>query len=208
MPRPTLERVVGAYGKLGYRIFDGLDPQGNFRDLDLNIFGVRSKSEKPDRFDDWIGAFWREQAEGAWIFHTWPATTDPGLFYLRQPQNIAGTAVLVEGQYRGSHRIGLHKGKYVALVQNAPVKVYRDRDRDDVIDVVPDSIQVGQFGINIHRASAFQASTVVANWSAGCQVFSDPGNFALFMDICTASAGIWSPTFSYTLLTEKQLNAR
>ena len=32
-------------------------------------------------------------------------------------------AILKEGQYRGSHKIGLHQGKYEALRQKKPLKV-------------------------------------------------------------------------------------
>lgn len=205
MRKPTLTQISGAFDRLGYRMFDGVDPQGNRRDLDLNIFGVRSSSKRPDSFDDWIGVFWFDTGKGDWQYHVWPATTDPGLYWLKQPEVVAGTAVLVEGQYRSSHRIGLHKGSYVALVQNMPVRVYRDGNLDDIIDEVPELIQVGNFGINIHRASKFSTSTTVGMWSAGCQVLADPGDFALLMDICQEAAKIWMPVFSYSLFSEAQL---
>jgi len=200
MDKPSCQWVLAQMERKGYRIFDGVGPAGERRDLDLNLFGVRSASQQANRFDDWVGVFWHDPARNDWQFHVWAATTDPGTYWLKNPMSVAGTAVLVPGQYRSSHTIGQHQGKYTALVQNTPLSVYRDGDRDDVVDMSTDSIQVGRFGINIHRASAFQTSTQVDKWSAGCQVLANPGDFALLMDICTASAELWGPTFTYTLL--------
>ena len=42
-----------------------------------------------------------------------------------------GCAVLKPGQYRGSHKLRLHGGKYLALGQKKPVTVYRDNNRND-----------------------------------------------------------------------------
>ena len=182
MSRPTLAQIKKAYRRMNYRMFDGNDPTGSQRDLDLNIFGVRSVNAEANAFDDWIGVFWAQLGKSTWQHRIWPATTDPGRFYLLNPLNVAGTAILSEGQYRGSHSIGLHRSQYMALVQTSAVTVYRDRNLDDAIDIVPDQTQTGLFGINIHRANAYTASTQVDRWSAGCQVFSDPAHFAEFMD--------------------------
>ena len=65
-----------------------------------------------------------------------------------------GTAVLKPGQYRGSHKIRLHGGKYTALGQKKNVTVYRDRNKDDKYDLNESTCDTGLFGINIHRATA------------------------------------------------------
>jgi hypothetical protein len=44
--------------------------------------------------------------------------------------NPKGAAILVPGQYCGSHAIGLHQGKYRALRQVKPLPVYRDSNKD------------------------------------------------------------------------------
>ena len=44
--------------------------------------------------------------------------------------NRSGVAILKPGQYRSSHKLRLHAGKYLALGQQKPVKVYRDSNRD------------------------------------------------------------------------------
>lgn len=206
MEKPRLEQVKEAMNRLNYKIFDGIDSRGAKRNYDLNIFGVRSANIRAGKFDDWLGVFWMNWDKNKWEYYVWKATTDPGIYYLKNPMNVRGTAILVEGQYRSSHRIGLHKNKYTALVQAGTVRVYRDSNKDDILDMDPDSIQQGAFDINIHRANAYKASSSVDKWSAGCQVIADPGNFAKLMDICSEAAEMWGLYFSYTLLTEEQLS--
>jgi hypothetical protein len=134
-----------------------------------------------------------------------PQRIDNVDYYLDQPLNVSGTAIMVEGQYPSSYEIGLHKGKYEALVQCKPIKAYRDNDRDEILDMMPDTVQKGLFGLNIHRASADWRSIRVGKWSAGCQVVADPRDFARLMDICRLAEEVWGPTFSYTLLLQEQL---
>lgn len=202
---PTLARVTGAMKALGYTIYDGIDRAGRKRNYDLNLFGVRTASVTAGAFDDWLGLFWMNWDTDGWEYHIFRATTDPGTFHLKSPLNVSGTAIMVDGQYLSGYRLGLHKGKYEALVQCRPIKVYRDNDRDDVLDMMPDTIQTGLYGLNIHRASADHRSTQVGKWSAGCQVVADPRDFARLMDICRLAEDVWGPTFSYTLLLEEQL---
>jgi putative heme degradation protein len=116
-------------------------------------------------------------------------------------KNSAGVARLVEGQYRGSHTLGLHQGKYEALRQQKPVKVYRDKNKDMNFD--EDVIQEGIFGINIHKAGA--DSTYVENWSEGCQVFKKSADFEEFMSICRKAAAIHGKSFTYTLINSKEI---
>ena len=108
--------------------------------------------------------------------------------------NVAGTAIMKEGQYRGAYKIGKHRGKYDALVQTGGrVTVWRDNNRDSTLDMADPS--EGYFGINIHKAGAFSAN--VDKWSAGCQVFANTDDFNEFMSICRKQP--W-PKFSYTLI--------
>lgn len=111
--------------------------------------------------------------------------------------NSAGTAILMPGQYRGSHKLGLHRGKYEALVQKHPVRVYRDSNKDNKYDMNPAKAQTGLFGINIHKAG--QNSTWVDNWSAGCQVFKKSNDFADFISIVKKAIKIHGNSFTYTL---------
>ena len=75
------------------------------------------------------------------------------------PMNSKGCAILVPGQYRGSHKLRLHQGRYLALGQQRSVKVYRDRDKDGHYDFDESTIDEGLFGINIHRATKYVGKT-------------------------------------------------
>jgi hypothetical protein len=189
----TREQVQNAVKAKGYVWFEDANNKG----FDLNIVGVRNSAtgqKVTNVFDDHITVSYKEN--GVEKFHIWPATTDPGKKGVMEYHNAAGVARLVEGQYRGSHTLGLHQGKYEALKQQKPVKVYRDANRDMVFE--ENKIQEGIFGINIHKAGA--DSTYVENWSEGCQVFKKAADFEAFMAICRKAAAIHGKSFTYTLI--------
>ena len=89
----------------GYRVFT--------RPFELNIIGIRSQNLVPNTFNDRITVVYKDDV-GQWQFQSFPATTDPGTFWLKNPLNPQGTAVLKAGQYLNSHVIGLHRSKYLA----------------------------------------------------------------------------------------------
>ena len=141
-------------------------------DYNLNIIGVRSKSIESNKFDDTMYIVFKQN--DTWIQFKFPITTDPGLYYLNNPMGVNGTAIVCEGQYRGIYKLGLHRGSYEALVQTGgKIKIYRDRNKDEILDHEPTSLIDGYFGINIHRASTRTNSNNVDKWSAGCQVFQN-----------------------------------
>ena len=122
--------------------------------------------------------------------------------------NKDGVAILVPGQYRGSHTIGLHQGKYEALRQQKPVKVYRDNNEDGKYDMIEENVKEGIFGINIHKAgSRVAGSTQIDKWSAGCQVFAKESDFNQFMEICNKAKDVWGNSFTYTLIESKDIVA-
>jgi hypothetical protein len=187
----TREQIEAAVKAKNYAWFEGA------KDFDVNIVGVRNSAtgdKVTNLFDDHLTISYK--VGGEWKFHCWPATTDPGTKGVMQYGNKAGVARLVEGQYRGSHIIRLHGGKYEALGQNKPVKVYRDPNKDMKYDET--KIAEGVFGINIHKAGA--DSTYVENWSEGCQVFKRAKDFEEFMVICRKARDIHGNSFTYTLL--------
>jgi len=190
----TREQVEAAVKAKGYVWFDG------DKDFDVNIVGIRNSSTGKtvtNKFDDWMTISYKEG--GQWKFHIWPCTTDPGTKAVREFHNPNGVARLVPNQYRGSHTIRLHQGKYEALGQAKPVTVWRDRNRDMSFDEV--TTDTGLFGINIHRSNPKTESEFVENWSEGCQVFKRVKDFNLFMDICRKARDIHSNSFTYTLIT-------
>ena len=42
-------------------------------------------------------------------------------------------------------------------------------------------------------------------YSAGCQVFADPKDFAKFIELCKKQSTLYGNSFTYTLLDEKDL---
>jgi len=182
-----LEEIVDR----GHPVFDG--------QYDLNIFGIRKQDGRPNEFDDLIGCAYRNMHE--WRVHYWEATTDPGQYWLENPSNIKGTAILCPGHYPGIWEIDLHQNRYEALCQRSgPVKVWRDVDRDREFDFGGDT-DTGFFGINLHKAG--KSSGQVGRWSAGCQVLRNQSDFKTLMKLANLQiATIGAKTFSYTLLEE------
>lgn len=174
-------------------------------DYNLNIIGIRNKSRVANTFNDKMCLFYK--VDGEWVTKVYPCTTDPGTYYLKQPMTKLGTAIIVPYQYRGLYKIGLHKGKYEALCQQTGVKVavYRDNNKDNILDYDPRTIETGIFGTNIHRATLNGTSIEVNNWSAGCQVIANIDNFNEFMNICRKSAKIYGNKFTYTLFDQRQI---
>lgn len=171
-------------------------------DYNLNIVGIRNAStgqRVTNLFDDALTITYK--VADTWVHRQWDITTDPGKKGVIEFQNPLGVARLVEGQYRGAWQIGLHKGKYEALRQIKPVKVYRDKNKD--LNYDENRITEGLYGINIHKAGT--SSTYVENWSEGCQVFKRADAFDEFMRICKKSAEIYGNKFTYTLLESSDI---
>lgn len=167
----------------------------------LNIIGVRSKDSKEsvNVFNDTLVLIYT--AEDGKHIEVFPITTDPGLYYLKNNLSIKGCAILKEGQVRGGWQIGLHQGKYKALVQKKPVTVYRDSNKDSKLDFVNE--ETGMFGINIHKSG--ESSTQVDRWSAGCQVFARVKDFNKFMNLVQKGNNKYGNSFTYTLINETDL---
>lgn len=161
-------------------------------EFNLNIIGVRNSAtgnKVTNAFDDKLIVAYKQG--GGWVIKEYPITTDNG----------GGTARLVANQYRGSHAIGLHQGKYEALKQCAPVTVYRDYLKDGIYQ--QDKTETGVFGINIHKAGV--DSTRVDDWSHGCQVFKKVADFNEFMLLAKKAATLHGNRFTYTLIESKDL---
>lgn len=193
-----LDQIKKAVQSKGYKWFTG-------KNYDVNIVGVRNSetgAEVTNRFDDCITVSYLNE-KGQEIYFEFPATTDPGKHWVENIMRESGVAILKEGQYRGSHKIGLHQGKYEALRQKAPVKVYRDNDRDQEFDLIEENVEKGIYGINIHKAG--KNSTQIDRWSAGCQVIASSADFELFMDIMYEAKKYWGNSFTYTLINSNDI---
>lgn len=123
-------------------------------------------------------------------------------------EGIPGAAVLIPGQYLNTFCRGLHK-TYSALVQRNEVRLWRyttsegatkghyllkddncverfDSEEKDA-KICQRKVFIGKnFGINIHKSGAREeGSTIVNNWSHGCQVFSKETDFNKVMQVVT-----------------------
>lgn len=169
------------------------------RPYELNIVGVRTRSTVPNRFDDEIHVFYKSKPL-KWEYHIFKATTDPGTYWLQNPMQPQGTAILSQGQYENAYQIGMHLGKYKALVQIAPVTILRDYDRNAKLDFFNGRKDTGLFGINIHRAMSKGTTKFIDKFSAGCQVFQRAEDFQHFMELCEKHRSLYGNRFTYTLL--------
>ena len=192
MQQYNVNKILSILKANNYKVFT--------RPYELNIVGIRSSAE-PNKFDDAICVFYKDDS-GKWIFKQYPITTDIGTYYMNHPMSSLGSAMLKEGQYIDTWIRGLHKGKYLALVQRKPVTTYRDFDRNAVFDFGQKQT-TGMYGINIHKAGA--NSQDVNNWSAGCQVFQKTKDFDEFMAMTKKQADLYGNSFTYTLIDQRAI---
>jgi len=195
----TREQIEAAVKSKNYKWFEDVNNKG----YDVNIVGIRNSKTKgrvTNAFDDCITISYK--IDGEWQFHCFPCTTDPGSHWVKNVLSDKGVAILKPNQYRGSHKLRLHQGKYLALGQKKPVTVYRDNNLDSNYDLDESKTETGIFGINIHRATGRSGgkSTRVDKWSAGCQVIADNDDWHQFLDICQTAREIHGNSFSYTLI--------
>lgn len=191
----TIEKVIDAYRRCGYPLYTN-------GDYNLNIFGIRDNEEVADTFNDLICLLYK--VDGKWVLKKYPATTDPGLYYRKKLLNPNGTAILQDGYYKSTWQLGLHRGKYTALVQRRPVKLWRDGNKDNKLDRKGKTYEE-LAGINIHHAAVTGTSASnIGPYSAGCQVIATIADWNEFIGIVLKSSTIYGKTFSYALFTESQ----
>tara|TARA_B100000963_G_scaffold8974_1_gene7027 strand:- start:8873 stop:9601 length:729 start_codon:yes stop_codon:yes gene_type:complete len=180
----------------------------------LNIVGVRNPSPRPESFDDNFFVFFKDN-DGKWIGYKYTGTTDPSTSYLNKggfKDSTTGIAIVPQGQYVDTYSIGLHNGKYEALVQEKPFCIYRDYNRDDILNFNVEDKVCGDFGINIHRAMSGGAEDGKGNtlkvgvYSAGCQVFNNYYCWLEFMEMARKHRGLYGNYFTYTLLDKSLRN--
>ena len=197
------------------------------KEFNLNLVAVRSANRVPNTFDDLFYVFYKYN--GAWTIKEYNVTVDPGAVYLQNPINDSGTAIIMPNQYRSLWKLGYHKGKYRALVQNRPCTVARDNNRDLILnsDIPPYAnsyriskggiiyelyldndeqevfkTETGMFGINCHKSG--KGTTEFVNYyGAGCVVFANNDLFDNdFIPVCEAAANNFGNSFTFALLNE------
>ncbi|MFB2837047.1 hypothetical protein [Floridanema evergladense] len=179
-PKTLVEKIIAYCQKKGYRIdrepgyknivyIEGMNPDGTLNNNALNVWNdlrivIEFKEGKPVM----IGC--------------WEATTNPGKYYVKNPMNPKGAAIIAFGQYT-SWRVGMHghASPHEALVQCNPVTVHRDSNRSGTRDA-GEPIDSGLFGINQHWGGDNPKSDI-GKWSAGCQVGRTKQGHREFMSI-------------------------
>jgi len=196
----VIARIKNIARQKGYLIFKEL--------YKLNIWGVRSTNETPNKFDDELHVFFKvpvgKTSLTKWEHFVFKCTTDPGTYWLKNPMSPKGTAMLAPNQYVNAYKIDKHRGKYYALCQrNAKVEVIRDYNRNSILDFYNGIKEKGMFGINIHRARKTGITYEIENHSAGCQVFQSALDFQLFMSLCEMHKKVHGNKFTYTLIDKR-----
>ncbi len=191
---PSASRLLAEMQARGQRTFDG--------PYNLNLIALRSAPGTINRFDDLLCVVFQREKGGPWFVEHYPCTTDPGLYWLQNPGRLAGTAALAEGQYRSGFTFGTHKGVYRCLVQNTPLRGYRDGNRDQRLDLDGPIVELPMgTGIQIHRASSTKPSVAVDKWSAGCIVLQAEHDLTRLLALCDAQARSgFGSSFTLTLL--------
>jgi len=190
----TYKNIKAVVEKAGYKFFTG--------EFNINMIGLRSKNRVIDNWDDFFVLCWQEGGKNKiWVNDQF--TTDPGIYYMQQKLlNTDGCAILAPGQYRGVWKIGKHgKNQYEAFVQTGnKVKVYRDRNKNNILEFDKKSLVEGYFGINQHHG---YDSTKVGPNSAGCQVHRYKKDLAYVLSMAKKNtAAGHGDSFTYTLLEE------
>lgn len=194
MSKITEDTVVDAYINHGYELLRG--------EYLLNIFGVRSKDMQSNTFNDCVGVLY--QKDDQWHLFKTECTTDAGLYYRLNPMNINGTGIIAPGQHKHVWKLGKHKQKYEALVQVRPMLVFRDANRNDVLEYIGEP-KSELAGINLHRANAKVESKQVDKWSAACVVVANPNSFQHILELVKEHLARHADQaeFNFTLFEEK-----
>lgn len=153
------------------------------RPWNANLVALRTPSRVAGVFDDAIAWACHDEA-GRQVFACWQATTDPGLTWLQDTTARAdGIAVLVPGQYRGTHLIRPHANSYDAVCHDGkrPLPVYRDANHDGIVDL-GGRVHLDAYGINVHASRTPRP------------------NFEAMMALARKSAAAWGNRFTVTLL--------
>jgi hypothetical protein len=187
----TKEQIVQAMQEKGHEVFTG--------ENELNIVGVRNLNSNPDQFSETLALFFTKNEVEHFVLYS--ITTLPNSYFLKNPVNPKGTAILMEGQYKGWKTYIRDSGQYHALMQPKDVSVYRDNNKDKKVDLDPATVETGYFEIELHKANNVSA---LKKQSAGCQVFKNAEEYFGFMEAVRESiyAG---KEITYTLINENDL---
>lgn len=107
----------------------------------------KANSNKPNQFNDLRIVIKLTAAGVPTIVGKWQASTEPSSYWTQHPMNSKGAARIAFGQWK-CWTVGIHNSSHEALVQVAPLTVWRDKNKDYSRD--GDVADTGLFGINQH----------------------------------------------------------
>lgn len=176
-----------------------------------NLFGVRKETNEPNKFDDFIGAIWKDKT-GNWLSCCYEGTTDAGTYWLEHPMNVDGTAIIIPGQYIEVYKLGQHTG-YAAYEEIGNFNYVRDNNKDKILDWVYRKVGFKIYNqngkTNLHHAGELvnNPSTFVEKWSAGCQVVRRILEFGSILELGQNWVKLFKNEnkFNYTLFEEKDI---
>lgn len=164
-----------------YKVFNGPGEVNIVYFEGANI-DLTPNSDAPDMWNDRGLLICFPSAECPVIVANHPATTEPGIKATnsRQAQKLGGVARIAIGQHWECWQMGFHKGdpNHPALVQCAPIKVFRDVNRDGKRTGDPIAFA---HGINQHSTKPGIPPKRVGNYSAGCLVRQDWEQHQIFL---------------------------
>lgn len=138
------------------------------------ILAVRSKADKPNKFDDKFYIY-----KGKEFITVTTGTTNPGLSILKggfKRYNKVGSAVVKSNEwYYDIYKYGLHRGKMPSLRQRSskPILYYRDGNMNNKSEEIG-KLESGVIYTNFHGSTYNRGSLLerenINGWSAGCFV--------------------------------------
>jgi hypothetical protein len=167
------------------------------RPFEVNMLGIRKSYDATNLFDDKFVLTYNDgRNDKILVFNRF--TTDPGYYFLKiKFMNPKGCAFLKEGQHINMFTRGKHGSKqYEALIQYAPVTVYRDTNKDNTLDKGKE--EKGMFGIDFHHG---YNCALVYNNSAGCQVLEDIKDLESLLPLFDLHERTYGRGINYTLTT-------
>lgn len=207
-------RLKNACQKLGYAFFEN-------GDFNLNLIAVRENDVFENTFSDTLNIVYKEN--GIWKLEKYNWTTLAGTLGVGGEQNpltasqtgtgVSGTAVIVEGQYRGVFRF-VDSNNYNTLWLQYPyfdqiknMNYYRDNDKNGIIS--RGRIYQGNYKTNLHRMTNNGVISRFVNywnvgWSQGCNGCPEP-DFKKIVDLVRKAVVLYGNVFSYTLLHRNQI---
>lgn len=152
----------------------------SFKNIPDNLWlmGIQSIEDNFNKFDDIFILFKKED-----IITSTNGTTNSGVVGLKNYEKYNGTGVAIiktNEWYYNLWTYSLHKGIMPALKQIAPIKFYRDTDKDNKAEETGKP-QEGIIGINFHTISSFKDKEAfkeeIGESSVGCQVVNHVADY-------------------------------